>query len=119
MESKDAWGIISWHLVDVFYESLMLKIVWDMVVELSDCVVEAVVLGQAVLVDPSLTIGSKELSIEIVGDSSTVLYLSDHVTNGLPRESSVGLLALSQMSIDIEKGCVHVCIVELVWDAET
>jgi hypothetical protein len=63
----------------------MLKIVWNMVIELSDCVIEAVVLRQAVLVDPSLTISLEKFSIQIICDSSTILYLGNHVTNGFPR----------------------------------
>jgi len=84
MKTEDGWGIVSRHFVDVFNESLVLKVVWNVVVELSDGVVEAIVLAQAVFVDPSVTVGGEELSIEVVSDSSTILYLRDHVANSFP-----------------------------------
>lgn len=84
MKTEDGWGIVSRHFVDVFNESLVLKVVWDVVIELGNGVVEAIVLAQAVFVDPSVTVGGEELSIEVVSDSSTILYLSNHVSDCLP-----------------------------------
>lgn len=90
-----------------------------MVVELSNGVIEAVVLSQAMLIDPSVTIVIEQLSVKIVSDSATILYFCNHISDGFPGELSVCLLALVQMSVNVEKRGIHVLVVELVGNAES
>lgn len=84
METKDGWGIITWHFCDVLNESLMFKIVWNVIIELSNGVIEAVVWSQALFVNPSVTVVIEKFSIKIICDSTTILYLSNHISNSFP-----------------------------------
>jgi hypothetical protein len=62
----------------------VLKVVRNVIVEFGNIVVEAIVLSKAILVDPSCSIVIEELSIKIVSNSTSILYLSDHVSDSLP-----------------------------------
>lgn len=56
--------------------------VWNMVVVLSDEVVEAVFLFEDIFTDPQITVGLEQFTIKIVGNSSTVLHITSHVDQG-------------------------------------
>lgn len=84
METEDWWTVFAWHGADELEESGVLDGVWDLIGELSDEVVEAVVWLEDSLLDPKVTVGNEGLSVEIISDSSTILYLADHVLHGFP-----------------------------------
>jgi hypothetical protein len=87
-------------------------------VELSDCLVEAVVLLEDGISQPDGSVGIEELSVKIVCNSSTVLHFTNHVLDGIPRVWAVGSLALSQVLVDEEHGCLKISVVELIWNTE-
>lgn len=62
----------------------MLEIVWNVIVEFGYCVIEAIVLSQAVLINPSVTIVIEKFSVEVISNSTTILHFSYHVSDGFP-----------------------------------
>lgn len=84
MESKDGWCVISWHFVDIFHDPAMFRSIWNVVVEFSDRLVEAVVLLEDCISQPELAVGIEQFSVKVVSDSSTVLHFTDHVLDGVP-----------------------------------
>jgi len=89
MESEDGWSIISWHLINVLHESRVLRRIWDVVVELSDCLVEAIVLLEDGISQPEGAVCIEQLSVKIVSDSASVLHFTNHVLNRVPRVGTV------------------------------
>lgn len=55
-----------------------------MVMELSDGLVEAVVLLEYRVRQPDLAVGIEQLTVQVVGDTATVLHLAHHVLDGIP-----------------------------------
>jgi len=84
METKDWWTIIRWHLVDVLQEFRVLLSIWDVVVELSDQLVEAIVWSEDLFLDPELSVASEHFSVKTISDLTTVLYIRNHILNGFP-----------------------------------
>jgi hypothetical protein len=97
----------------------MLSCIWDVVVELSDLLIEAIVLLEDSISEPNGAIGTEKLSIKIISDSSTILHFTNHVLNGIPGVWTIGCLTLRQVLINEEHGCFKISIVELVWNTET
>ena len=62
----------------------MLCCIWDVVVELSNLLVEAIVLLEDCISKPDGAIGTEKLPVKIVSDSSTVLHFTNHVLDGIP-----------------------------------
>lgn len=62
----------------------MFLAIWDLIVELSVGGVEWVVRLEDVVVEPQLTVGNEQFTIQVISDSTSVLYLSYHVLNGFP-----------------------------------
>jgi hypothetical protein len=52
METENWRTIVGWHLIDVLQESSMLLGIWNMVVELSDQLVEAIVWSEDLFLNP-------------------------------------------------------------------
>jgi hypothetical protein len=84
MESKDGRGIITWHGGNVLNESAMLRGIWNVVMELSNGLVEAIVLLENSISHPNLGESIEELSVEVVSDSSSVLHFANHVLDCIP-----------------------------------
>jgi hypothetical protein len=96
----------------------MLPCIWDVVVELSNLLVEAIVLLEDGISQPDGAIGTKQLSVQVVSDSASILHFTNHVLDGIPRVWAVGSLALSQVLVDEEHGCLKISVVELIWNTE-
>jgi hypothetical protein len=62
----------------------VLRGIWDVVVELSDRLVEAVVLLENSVSEPELAVRIEKFSVKVVSDSSSVLHLTNHILNGIP-----------------------------------
>jgi hypothetical protein len=84
METENWWSIIGWHLVDVLHESSVLSGIWNVVVEVGNQLVEAVVWSEDLLLDPELGIASEHFSIKTICDLTSVLHIRDHVLDGFP-----------------------------------
>jgi len=97
----------------------MLSCIWDVIVELSDLLVEAIVLLEDRVRQPNGAIGTEKLSVKIISDSSTILHFTNHVLDGIPGVWAVSCLTLSQVLINEEHGCLKISIVELVRNTET
>lgn len=100
MQSKDSWGVITRHLTDVLQESTMLSCIWNVVVELSDLLIEAIVLLEDSISEPNCAIGTEKLSVKIISDSSTILHFTDHVLDGIPGVCAICCLTLRQVLIN-------------------
>lgn len=97
----------------------MLDGVWNLIGEISDEVVEAVVWLEDGLLDPKVTVGNEGLSVKIICDSTTILCLDDHVLHSFPGVWNVEGSRHGKMLIDIRKGGFQIGVVELVGDTET
>jgi len=84
MESEDGWTIIGWHLVDVLHESWMLLSIWDVIVELGNQLVEAIVWSKDLFLDPELSIATELFSVKTISNLTTVLHIGDHILDGFP-----------------------------------
>lgn len=84
MESENRRVILAWHGRDVFHELGVLDRIWNVIVELSYEWVEAVSWLEHIFSDPQVTVGDEHLSVEIVSNSTTILYLTNHVAHSLP-----------------------------------
>ena len=78
----------------------MLSSIWNVVVELCDLLVETIVLLEDSIGEPNCAIGTEKLSVKIVSNSTTILYFTNHVLDGIPRVCTVGALAQSEMLVD-------------------
>ena len=86
---------------------------------LCECGVEDIVRSEYSLSQPLLSIGVEELSVEIIGDSATILHFSDHVLDSLPGVGDAQGTALSHVLVDVSEGGLEIGGVELVSDTET
>lgn len=84
MESEDWRIVLSWHGRDVLKELGVLDGIWNVVVELSDLWVEAVSWLEHIFSNPKATVGDEHLSVEIVSNFSTILYITHHEAHCLP-----------------------------------
>jgi hypothetical protein len=87
--------------------------------EVGDSLVEAVVLREATFIDPQFTVGIEHVVVLSIGDSSTILDLSDHVLHSWPRVwLSEGRL-LVHVVLAIKEGSLKISSVELIGLAES
>lgn len=119
MKTEDRWGVLSGHSVDVLNESGMLKNIRDHVDELSDLLVEAVVLSKASIIDPQFTIGVEHDVVLSISDSSTILHLGDHVLHSNPRVRLSEGGGLVHVVLAIKERSLKISSVELIGFAET
>jgi hypothetical protein len=54
METKDWWSIIRWHLIDILKEFRVFSSIWNVIIEISNQLIEAVVRSEDLLLDPEL-----------------------------------------------------------------
>jgi hypothetical protein len=119
MKTEDRWGVLSGHSVDVLNESGMLKNIRNHVDELSDLLVEAVVLSKASVIDPQFTIGVEHDVVLSISDSSTILDLGDHVLHSNPRVRLSKGGGLVHVVLAIKERSLKISSVELIGFAET
>jgi len=79
MKTKDWRVISSWHFIDVLHVFWVLLSIWNLINEIGNGSHEVVVWLEAVLVNPEVGVARHELSVKGIGDSSTILYLANHV----------------------------------------
>jgi tRNA(Ile)-lysidine synthase TilS/MesJ len=84
METEDERVILLGHGLNILYEFSVLLTVGNHVVEVSVSTVEGVLRSEDVIIQPLLTISDEEFSIEIVSDSTSILYLANHVLDSFP-----------------------------------
>jgi len=90
MQTEDERAVLLRHGGDVLQELTMFSDIWDLIVEFCVGAVEWIVWLEDVLtIEPQLTIGDEELSIQVIGNSSTILYFTDHVLESLERVLNV------------------------------
>lgn len=118
VQSEDEWTVLSWHRVDVLQVLWMLSCVWHLVLEVSEEGVEEEVWLEELLSEPDLDIGVEELTIQVVGNSSTILHVAGNEADSLPRVLTAASEAVGHMLVDEKQRGFHITIVEFVWHAE-
>lgn len=81
----------------------MLRAVWDLIVEVGVGIVEGVLRSEYIVIQPQQSICIKELSIQIISDSASVLDLTNHVLDSFPRVRDIERCTLSHVLINIHE----------------
>lgn len=108
MKSEDWRVILRWHGIDELHEFDVLRCLWNVIIEISDGIVEAVSWLEHVFSDPKISIGIEHHSVKIIGDLSSILYLTNHVLHCFPLVLNVEGRALSQMLVQVGKRGHHI-----------
>jgi hypothetical protein len=84
METEDERIIFLRHSADVINEFGMFLAIRDNVWKFIESTVELILRSEDIVIQPELTIGDEQFSVQVICNSTTILYLSYHILDGFP-----------------------------------
>jgi len=99
VETEDNWRVLLWEGVNILLIPLHLGNIWNLVDELRKSVKVIVWLIEDLRLEPKSSISIEHFTVHVVGNSSSVLDLTNHVSNSFPGDLR-----------GTERSCVHVVL---------